>query len=235
MIAFAPSNRRSRWRSMNAGWPPRTRSPSQTPSPRTKPESNTDTTARSRGTSSPFTQIRIRSLRGSSSKSWVPCATSVVAERAQLRSADLLERAALVRRQVLAPCAGACRADELALAALRLGDRFERSLCNELREVRARRDAEPAEDLAHAGLGVREQVLVGDPQAQLRRVRVKGSADDLLAPHPAVGTLANEVEALLGRPLVVAAVRRQPRALAGGIHLRVDDVAAVAQDPQEPR
>src|SRR3954471_17210017 len=74
MIAFAPSNRRSRWRSRNAGWPESTRNPSHTPSPRTKPASNTDTTARSRGTSSPLTQIRMRSLRGSSSKSCVPCA-----------------------------------------------------------------------------------------------------------------------------------------------------------------
>src|SRR4051794_35848337 len=75
MIAFAPSNRRSRWRSTNAGWPARTRSPSQTPSPRTKPASKTETTARSRGTSSPLTQTRMRSLRGSSSKSCVPWAT----------------------------------------------------------------------------------------------------------------------------------------------------------------
>src|SRR3712207_695558 len=74
MIAFAPSYRRSRWRSRNAGCPPRMRSPSQTPSPRTNPESKTDTTARSRGTRSPLTQIRMSSLRGSSSKSWVPCA-----------------------------------------------------------------------------------------------------------------------------------------------------------------
>src|SRR3954470_271267 len=72
MIALAPSKSRSRWRSRKAGWPARTRSPSHTPSPRTKPESNTDTTARSRGTRSPFTQIRMLSFRGSSSKSWVP-------------------------------------------------------------------------------------------------------------------------------------------------------------------
>src|SRR5687767_3448663 len=75
MMAFAPSNRRSRWRSRKAGWPARTRSPSHTPSPRTKPASKTDTTARSRGTSSPLTQMRMRSLRASSSKSCVPCAT----------------------------------------------------------------------------------------------------------------------------------------------------------------
>src|SRR3954462_4679864 len=78
MIAFAPSKSRSRWRSTNTGWPARTRSPSHTPSPRTKPESNTDTTARSRGTSSPLTQIRTSSLRGSSLKSWVPGATTSV-------------------------------------------------------------------------------------------------------------------------------------------------------------
>src|SRR3954470_10588417 len=74
MIAFAPSWRRSRWRSRKAGWPAVTRSPSHTPSPRTKPESNTETTAFSRGTSRPFTEIRMCSLRGSSSKSWVPWA-----------------------------------------------------------------------------------------------------------------------------------------------------------------
>src|SRR3954447_14571897 len=78
MIALAPSNRRSRWRSRNAGWPALTRRPSQTPSPRTKPESNTDTTARLRGTSSPLTQIRTSSLRGSSLKSYVPCAITSV-------------------------------------------------------------------------------------------------------------------------------------------------------------
>ena len=66
MIARAPSSRRSRWASRNAGWPPLTRSPSQTPSPSTNPESNTETIARSRGTSSPLTQIRMPSLRGSS-------------------------------------------------------------------------------------------------------------------------------------------------------------------------
>src|SRR4051812_30349631 len=74
MMAFAPSKRRSRWRSRKAGWPLWTRRPSHTPSPRTKPASNTDTTARPRGTSSPFTQMRMRSLRGSSSKSCVPWA-----------------------------------------------------------------------------------------------------------------------------------------------------------------
>src|SRR6476661_361066 len=86
MIAFAPSNRRSRWRSRKAGWPARTRSPSQTPSPSTKPESKTDTTARSRGTSSPLTQMRIRSLRASSSKSWVPWA--IVQALAPRRAVD---------------------------------------------------------------------------------------------------------------------------------------------------
>src|SRR3954454_773709 len=74
MMAFAPSKRRSRWRSRKAGWPARTRRPSHTPSPRTKPASNTDTTARSRGTRAPSTQTRMRSLRASSSKSWVPWA-----------------------------------------------------------------------------------------------------------------------------------------------------------------
>src|SRR5436305_8306800 len=74
MMAVAPSKRRSRWRSRKAGWPDRTRSPSHIPSRRTKPASNTDTTARSRGTSSPLTQIRMRSLRASSSKSCVPWA-----------------------------------------------------------------------------------------------------------------------------------------------------------------
>src|SRR5437764_9022464 len=76
MIALAPSNSRSRWRSKNAGWPARTRSPSHTPSPSTNPASNTDTMARSRGTSSPFTQTRMCSLRSSSSKSCVPWATA---------------------------------------------------------------------------------------------------------------------------------------------------------------
>src|ERR671910_823319 len=75
MRAFAPSKSLSRCRSRKAGWPARTRRPSHTPSPRTKPESKTDTTARSRGTSSPLTQMRMRSLRASSSKSCVPCAT----------------------------------------------------------------------------------------------------------------------------------------------------------------
>src|SRR5690349_13407530 len=74
MIALAPSWRRSRCRSRKAGWPARTRSPSHTPSPSTKPASNTDTIARSRGTSSPLTQMRMRSLRSSSSKSCVPWA-----------------------------------------------------------------------------------------------------------------------------------------------------------------
>ena len=59
-------------RSRKAGCPADTRKPSQTPSPRTKPASNTDTTARSRDTSSPFTQMRMPSLRASSSKSCVP-------------------------------------------------------------------------------------------------------------------------------------------------------------------
>ena len=46
--------------------------PSQTPSPSTNPESNTDTTASARGLSSPLTQIRMSSLRGSAVCSWVP-------------------------------------------------------------------------------------------------------------------------------------------------------------------
>src|SRR3954454_22099212 len=77
MIALAPSKSRSRWRSTNAGWPERTRRPSQTPSPSTKPASKTETTARSRGTSAPLTHTRIPSLRGSSAKSCVPWATAL--------------------------------------------------------------------------------------------------------------------------------------------------------------
>src|SRR3954465_452098 len=97
MIAFAPSKSRSRWRSRNAGWPLRTRSPSQTPSPRTKPESNTDTTAWSRGTSSPLTQMRMRSLRRSSAKSCVPCAT-LGARLGPLRLVHLLGRLVVGQR-----------------------------------------------------------------------------------------------------------------------------------------
>src|SRR3954468_9186579 len=93
MIALAPSKRRSRWRSRNAGCPARTRSPSQTPSPRMNPESKTDTTARSRGTSSSLTQMRIRSLRGSSSKSCVPCAMGETLCRGQLDDVDAERRA----------------------------------------------------------------------------------------------------------------------------------------------
>src|SRR4051812_34681970 len=93
MIALAPSKRRSRWRSRNAGCPARTRSPSQTPSPRMNPESNTDTTARSRGTSSPLTEMRLRSLRGSSSKSCVPWAIGETLCRGQLDDVDAERRA----------------------------------------------------------------------------------------------------------------------------------------------
>ena len=51
-----------------------TRIPSHTPWPSMKPLSNTDTLACARGTSVPLTLIRIASLRGSGTKSWVPCA-----------------------------------------------------------------------------------------------------------------------------------------------------------------
>ena len=44
----------------------------QTPSPSTKPESNTETTASSRRFIVPFTEMRMSRLRGSSWKSWVP-------------------------------------------------------------------------------------------------------------------------------------------------------------------
>ena len=53
------------------------------------PESKTDTTARSRGTSSPLTQIRISSLRGSSAWSWVPVAMSPIC---QTSPSDRLDR-----------------------------------------------------------------------------------------------------------------------------------------------
>src|SRR5688500_13540596 len=96
MMACATCNSRSRWRSRQAGWPARTRSPSHTPSPRTKPASKTDTTARSRGRSSPLTQMRMPSLRASSSKSCVPCATA----RNPISAAD-------VGREVLAGERGA--------------------------------------------------------------------------------------------------------------------------------
>ncbi len=49
-----------------------TRRPSHTPSPSTKPESNTETTASARGFSAPFTETRISALRGSSEYSWLP-------------------------------------------------------------------------------------------------------------------------------------------------------------------
>src|SRR5687768_13138530 len=73
-IAFAPSHRRSRWRSRKAIRPLWTRKPSHTPSPSTKPESNTETFASSRGFSSPLTLIRIEALRASAALSWVPFA-----------------------------------------------------------------------------------------------------------------------------------------------------------------
>src|SRR3982750_20220 len=63
-MAFAPSNRRSRWGSRNPRRPLWTRSPSHTPSPSMKPESNTETTASARGFSSPLTLIRIDGFRG---------------------------------------------------------------------------------------------------------------------------------------------------------------------------
>ena len=80
MIAFAPSQSRSRWRSRKTGCPPETRMPSQTPSPSTNPESKTETTASARGLSSPLTQIRISSLRGSAGWSWVPVAMSPICQ-----------------------------------------------------------------------------------------------------------------------------------------------------------
>src|SRR5690606_17290488 len=48
------------------------RSPSHTPSPSTKPASNTETFASLRSTSSPFSQIFTCSLRGSGTKPWEP-------------------------------------------------------------------------------------------------------------------------------------------------------------------
>src|SRR5579875_318218 len=76
-IAAAPSHNRSRCWSRNAGCPSATRRPSQTPSPSTKPASNTLTTACARGTSRPLTLMRISALRGSSTKSWVPCVAAM--------------------------------------------------------------------------------------------------------------------------------------------------------------
>src|SRR3954449_3676275 len=80
-IAAAPSHSRSRCWSRNAGCPSWTRRPSHTPSPRTKPASNTETTARSRGTSTPFTCTSTEALRGSSAKSWAPWAVAVTGRR----------------------------------------------------------------------------------------------------------------------------------------------------------
>ena len=54
------------------------RRPSQTPSPRTKPESKTETVASARGTSRPLTEIRIAALRGSSTNSWVEAPVEMV-------------------------------------------------------------------------------------------------------------------------------------------------------------
>ena len=72
--ARAPSYRRFRCASRNSSAPSCSRIPSHTPSPSTKPESNTDTTARSRCTRSPLTYTCTSALRGSSSYSWVPVA-----------------------------------------------------------------------------------------------------------------------------------------------------------------
>src|SRR5688572_4879322 len=92
--ALAPSNNRSRWRSRNDSLPSWTRSPSHTPSPSMKPESNTETTASARGLSSPLTLIRTDALRGSET-SWsdLPIALAVVLDHfaARHHEVDVLE------------------------------------------------------------------------------------------------------------------------------------------------
>ena len=84
-------------RSRKAMPPSMSRRPSQTPSPSTKPESNTETTALSRGTSSPLTEIRIASLRGSSVACWVP----VVCSRVHLHSPEASRLVPFAARQDL--------------------------------------------------------------------------------------------------------------------------------------
>ena len=74
--AFDAANSRSRCRSRWGNRPWWRRTPSQTPSPSMNPLSKTDTTARSRGTISSLTPMRVSALRGSAAWSCVghrPC------------------------------------------------------------------------------------------------------------------------------------------------------------------